>query len=801
MPEYLSPGVYIEETSFRTKTIEGVSTSTAGFVGPARSGPVSGQPELITSLADFQRIYGDLEDLIFTDQANPQVNYLAHAVRAFFEEGGRRLFVQRVFNAPRAAGFDINDGIPTHHYAMGDTLAATFAGDMLTDATNQLAVATQIAADAAAGVADVPPTLAAEAQAAADAAVAAWQAAVDVLTDLEAGAAITAGDVTTAATSLGTARTNLATARGNLDTVQAAFDATPPTATAADLAVAESSLDMADDAVDSAERAWFAATTAQQIESIQPGGVDTPLQLIARFPGAAGNIRITCTLRVGANAYQPRVGLPNPGLNRLGSGALVHLRTRATTDDPWTLPANADPDGLMTADYDRTADLWTMNGVDGTGTPVSIVLDGAFRNALGADLFEVRPVSVIVAVERPSTIANQFEREETLGEFSFDPESRTSLLDTFTANPENRFAALTTPFAIDMPSAIATPTALDIVRNLMAAGGLMQLLSERAIVELRYTLAGGDDGAMPTGPTYSGDPAFDDLTGDVLQMPLNGLLAFEGEEEISIVAAPGYTADRNTDGALGILGAVVNHCERMRYRVAVLETPENQTVTEALDFRNLRSSEHAAIYYPWVTVIDPRPDRGGARLKLPPSGFMAGIYARNDIENAVFKAPANEVVRLAVDFEVRLNQAQQDVLNPNGVNCLRFFEGRGFLVWGARSISDDPEWKYISLRRYFAYMERSIDRSTQWAVFENNGPELWGKIRRAVEDFLYNEWVAGGLLGDKPEKAYFVKCDRSTMTQNDLDNGRLVCLIGVAPVRPAEFVIFRIGQWTADAEQ
>ncbi len=161
MPEYLSPGVYIEETSFRSKTIEGVSTSTAGFVGPARYGPVSGAPVLVTSLAEYQRIFGDLEDLNFTDLANPQVNYLGHGVRAFFEEGGRRLFVQRVFNAPRAAGFDIQDGVPGHHYALADTLAASFAGDMLTAAANHLTLAAQIATDVGAD----PPTAAAQAAA------------------------------------------------------------------------------------------------------------------------------------------------------------------------------------------------------------------------------------------------------------------------------------------------------------------------------------------------------------------------------------------------------------------------------------------------------------------------------------------------------------------------------------------------------------------------------------------------------------------------------------------------------------
>jgi hypothetical protein len=196
-----------------------------------------------------------------------------------------------------------------------------------------------------------------------------------------------------------------------------------------------------------------------------------------------------------------------------------------------------------------------------------------------------------------------------------------------------------------------------------------------------------------------------------------------------------------------------------------------------------------------VRVLDPVTR---SEIVLPPSGFVTGIYARNDIERAVYKAPANEVVRGALGFESMLNKAQQEVLNPEGINCFRFFEGRGYRLWGARTISSDPEWKYVNLRRYFAYLEHSIDKHTQWAVFEPNGELLWANVRRTVEDFLLNEWQNGALLGEKPEKAFFVKCDRSTMGQNDLDNGRLVCLIGVAPLRPAEFVIFRIGQWTGD---
>ncbi|WP_377152944.1 phage tail sheath family protein [Roseateles sp. UC29_93] len=206
---------------------------------------------------------------------------------------------------------------------------------------------------------------------------------------------------------------------------------------------------------------------------------------------------------------------------------------------------------------------------------------------------------------------------------------------------------------------------------------------------------------------------------------------------------------------------------------------------------------------PGVVVANPlsRPGRDDIpkEIALPPSGFVTGIYARNDIQRGVYKAPANEVVTGALRFESDVNFAQQELLNPLGVNCLRYLSGRGYRVWGARLVSSDPEWKYVSDRRYFNYLEASIDRGTQWAVFEPNGERLWANVRQTISDFLYNEWRNGALLGSTVEQAFFVRCDRSTMTQNDLDNGRLVCLIGVALIKPAEFVIFRIGQKTADA--
>ena len=308
-----------------------------------------------------------------------------------------------------------------------------------------------------------------------------------------------------------------------------------------------------------------------------------------------------------------------------------------------------------------------------------------------------------------------------------------------------------------------------------------------------YLLSGGNDGDRPTSTEYTG-------TANDTTAVKTGLKAFEDLEDISIVAAPGSTfgygaSTTQQADSTAIINALITHATNMRYRIAVLDCGNGQTVSAVRAMRAQFDSKYAAFYFPWVRVIDPITRK---EIYLPPSGFVSGIYARSDIERGVIKAPANEVVNMALGFEININKSQQDVLNPEGINCFRFFEGRGNRLWGARTISSDPEWKYVNLRRYFAYVEHSIDRGTQWAVFEPNGEQLWANVRTTIYDFLFNEWQKGALLGDKPEKAFFVRCDRSTMTQNDLDNGRLVCLVGIAPLRPAEFVIFKIGQWTAD---
>ena len=605
MPEYLAPGVYVEETSYRAKSIEGVSTSTAGFIGPTRSGPQSGRPEVLTSFAEFQRVYGGLEDLSFG------TNYLAHSARAFFEEGGARLYVARVVGA-------------------------------------------------------------------------------------------------------------------------------------------------------GAEKAWTI--------------VNGMVEITARDRGNAGNVSVTFELTVGRNSL----------LNVDGVVALSRTRNH---DSVVALLQNPDPNHpndaaftICSADRDL-AGVWTL--VDGNGGVHPLQHVGNDPRTYPTAVY---PLTVRIDVARPTLDGRglpTFGPAQSYGPMSLSPDAPDGAWKVFATDPRGEAPPVELATVAGSPSVATIAWAIAPLTSPLTGHWLSPVTTIDAPVApepVTVVLSGGIDGAAPTKNDYSGDA---DL--------VTGLEAFAAIDDISIVAAPGSS---ELDEAAAIRNAVIGHCERMRYRVAVIDTPSQSSVNEARAWRGERSSLYSALYYPWVTVPDPFV---GSSLSLPPSGFVAGIWARNDINRAVFKAPANEVIRSVTNLERRLTKGQQDVLNPEGVNCLRFFSGRGNLVWGARTMTDDPEWKYVSVRRYFAYLERSIDRSTQWAVFESNGDALWANVRRTIEDFLLSEWKSGALLGTDPKQAFFVRCDRTTMLQNDLDNGRLVCLIGVAVVKPAEFVIFRIGQWTATA--
>ncbi len=610
MPEYLAPGVYVEETSFRAKSIEGVATSTAGFVGQTRFGPIAGLPSLVTGFEEFQRLFGDGDDLLLGGV--PTTNQLAHAVRLFFENGGKRVYVSRIFT-------------PTG----GSSAAASRS---------------------------VSP-------------------AISVL------------------------------------------------------------------------------------------GVNRFLR--ARFPGRAGNVVVRVSATRSGNLLTGVAGSRRVMGLRLGdvveAGALKESRVDAAG-------ANA-----VTA-----ANIFSVS-FDAAGNPL-LTNAGGNLDLNAAALAAVQKITLDFSIG-PNLDGSTGTRSEQIQRLSPHPDSdlfvgrilRHEDPDAGIEPPADRSQRIYFDAVAALPTVAAQRTtfARDLLTSLVAASPL--------------TLGSGSDGIAPDSAAFTGGGSGHEATG----------LAALGEiEDIAIVAAPGSAAlPSPIDQA--VRDALVSHCENLRYRFAILAGPREADQAAIRQVRGQHDSKYAAIYYPWLVATLP----GNARetVLYSPEGAMAGIYARSDIERGVHKAPANETVRGVLRFSRNVNKGEQDVLNPEGVNCLRFFEGRGYRVWGARTISSDPEWTYINVRRLFIYLEHSIDRSTQWAVFEPNNEELWLKIRLTIEGFLYDVWRTGALLGAKPEDAYFVRCDRTTMSQSDLDNGRLVCLIGVAPTKPAEFVIFRIGQWTADA--
>lgn len=854
MPEYLAPGVYVEETSFRAKSIEGVGTSTTGFVGATRYGPTDGEPELITSFGQFERIYGGLDPL---DYGGLEViNYLAHAVRAFFDNGGSRLYVARAYHPPVLAAGPLGESpeaaaaraallgrgralipaaAPEVETVNSRAIAATNISLAALNATLATLQQAQAAAttilrfavsqvQAAAASTDVSSTLDyaygagdddigtqlsqaitalpdGAPKTALQGAQTTWQAVINAADDALQDATEQVGAGTTAQTDVQAAYEAGATAgraslplpaspnlpalvtAGNTATNTATNLATqatdlPPLATAVrDALSALASVATATAANGAVQALVTAAQAVITLAQTIDGQITAAAQLvaveervaiaaantdwIARFPGAAGNLTLGVTGRLGANVLM--AGGAGPTVTQLRPGDLVVIRRGSTA---------------LIHSARREGGNWQFE--PSTGSPVLL-------SSLNATSDAVIPLSLTVEIRPPGKFA-QPQVWDALTLSDLPGRVRDSITQVFGATIANRLQALETP-VIFQPR--ATVRMAQLATNLLNMTNWEPLIAAGTLSRTRiYTLANGSDGRSPEPIHYEGQE-------NAQTSIKSGLLSLADLEEISIVAAPGYSHSWGTRSTeiLTISQTLISHCENLRYRVAVLDSPDEQSLSGVREYRALLDTTRAALYYPWVRVLDPVSDQ---EINLPPSGFMAGIYARNDVQTGVHKAPANEVVRGAIGLELLINKAQQDILNPLGINCIRFFEGRGIRAWGARTISSDPEWKYLNIRRYFVFLEASIDRSTQWAVFEPNGEQLWANVRRTVEGFLENEWREGHLAGSKLEDAFFVRCDRSTMTQNDLDNGRLICLIGVAPLYPAEFVIFRIGQWTAD---
>ncbi|RUS45906.1 phage tail sheath family protein [Cohnella sp. AR92] len=299
----------------------------------------------------------------------------------------------------------------------------------------------------------------------------------------------------------------------------------------------------------------------------------------------------------------------------------------------------------------------------------------------------------------------------------------------------------------------------------------------------KYTisLSGGSDG------TQGGISASDYVGEDKGPGKRTGIQAFVDNDQVSIMSVPGVT-----DPVVQL--SLVAHCENLGSRFAILDIPREKTkVQDVLAHRDFFDSSYAAMYNPWLQVFDPLEKRN---IFVPPSGSVAGVYARSDSTRGVEKAPANEVVRGVTGLDVQYNKGEQDILNPKGVNLIRSFSGQGIRIWGARTTSSNTLWKYINIRRLFIFVEESIKAGTNWVVFEPNDERLWARVHRTIDAFLTRVWRGGALMGSSPSEAFFIDISTNTMTQDDIDNGRLICVIGIAPVKPAEFVIFRITQKT-----
>ncbi len=268
-----------------------------------------------------------------------------------------------------------------------------------------------------------------------------------------------------------------------------------------------------------------------------------------------------------------------------------------------------------------------------------------------------------------------------------------------------------------------------------------------------------------------------------------GIQSFLENNVVSMMAVPGITTPE-------VVAALVAHCENQKNRFAVLDMPKDVADTKNLiEYRGMIDSTYAAMYHPWIQTYDRSSNKPGF---VPPSGAILGIYSKTDIERGVHKAPANVTVA-CTGLSINFTNGEQDILNPEGINLIRSIPGQGIRVWGARTASSNSSFKYVNVRRLFIFVEESIKANTNWVVFEPNDAGLWSRVSLTISGFLGNLWRSGMLAGGSAEEAYFVDIGTSTMTNDDIMNGRLICNIGIAPSRPAEFVIFRVTQHTAEA--
>jgi hypothetical protein len=701
MPEYLAPGVYIEEQDAQ-QPIEGVSTSVTGFVGVTQRGPLDTLPAvLVTSIPDFERTFGEY----FTPNFSPAppansapLNMLPYAVAGFFNNGGKLLYIKRVAsktNPPVTAA-----AVNLENNAVGPTLITRLS-------SNANAGATTLQLASLRGIQN-GSTL--------------------VLTQVKNGITTTSPTLTVA---------SYDDASGQV-TLTAALPAAPP----------------------AAYEAQYTTVAVSGGAGFLPAPNTTNFALQAVDPGVWGNdiaVQITPSARPVAQAQViADVGNASPGTNNLLVLNSASNFYAAAIIEINTTTANATSPQKFYA---------KIESVSGSGIVLTASLGAPQVAAIAANLAAAPAVPVWVRTCEFDVSASDGTTQESF---------RGLTLDNTTANfyataIVNGSSLLSVPQPFPSDQTATDPSTVPI-----------------ALDGLNLALTGGTDGGAPDSLDFVGE--------DLGPGDRTGIQALIDVSEISIIGAPGIT-DQQTQNEL------IVQCENLKYRFAILDPGPSATggtpsLSDIQNQRKLYDTKYAAIYYPRLIVDDPLT---GNPLAIPPSGHMAGIYAQTDDSRGVWKAPANVVIRGITDLELKVSKGEQEILNPEPDNIcvLRDFraQGRGLRVYGARCITSLTEWKYINVRRLFIFLEASLDLGTQWAVFEPNDEILWNRLIQSVSAFLTTVWREGGLMGSKPEEAFFVKCGYNTMSLDDRENGRLIMLVGVAPVYPAEFVIIRIGQW------
>ena len=813
MPEYLAPGVYVEEIEIGAKPIEGVSTSTAGFLGYAERGPLN-KPALVTSFAEFERTFGgflpgDGKGIL------DKIRWLAYAVLGFFENGGKRAYINRVASgdAKPASGILPKLDIPnTPINLAGGVEAKNLAVKLAKNGINTLKVddvlllsdSTQSEYLQYKGPTKEIPFKVSDTK---------------LISGYEAGTKVRKGEkgenlatIVEAIKDKDTIKLTwaggkeiikydylLIEEKGKNEVVFVTDVKGAQTGSSRKAAISDSP----PKTITIANPLVYDHTTSAQVFKLTPGNETTLCYHASKGEAKLYVDGLTALsdndfiiignegFQIGASKGSDEVFQISPALNyshksgkvflKLESGVAVTAANEGTWGNSIKLVVKQSSlcKTKLALSTDKTEYLYldTVTGIE-AGSILKLSSTSSPEYVKVKEAHKTSTASIVILKEK---ISGSFNKGSDVQSEEFD-------LVVKYNNSDEIFKHLSLD---EQHSRYIKKIVTEKSSNLIRIGSIStdKILMPTPDDLPGWLLTGGNDG-FPANDSEI-DTIYEGK--DNLEPALRtGLYTFKNVDESKIVAIPGITSK-------ALQGKLITHCDTiMKNRFAVLDPEYGSDLDKIRYQRNLYDTSFAALYYPWLYVSDPLT---GGSINVPPSGCVAGIYARTDVTRGVHKAPANEKIngvfqleKLNGKFRI-VNKGSQDILNPLGINCIREFPGRGFRIWGARTISSDSPWKYINVRRLFLYLEESIERGTQWVVFEPNNEKLWDRVKQTITQFLTTAWKSGALLGTTPEQAFFVKCDRTTMTQDDIDNGRLICIIGVAPVKPAEFVIFRIAQW------